>query len=148
VDTLTGPAVVLDADDCVVLGRQLVDAIRLGYTSRGRPPPEMLLDFASKVNTVARASSARFRMNAQASPASGTGRPRPAPGLPRSDQPVRLTATEAAKLAEVSVEFMRRCLRAGDPHGSRGHRSAWLVDTAELAAWISRRRRENERKAA
>lgn len=144
-DSLDGPVIILDGADCAVLGRQLVEAIRLGYTRRGGAPPHALLEFADRVNAIA-----RFRATAQASPGHETGRFPVSPSLPSSDQePVWLTATEAARIAEVSVQLMRMCLRKGHLKGTRGHRSAWRVDAVDLAAWmVSRRRDDDDTKAA
>jgi Helix-turn-helix domain len=145
VDVLSGPVVVLDGADCVILGRQLVEAIRLGYTTRGRPPPRQLLDFADAVSRVAR-SSARFRTDMQASPSRGHAEPPGEPDPAPSDQePLLLSTREAARLAGLSKEYMRRCYREGDPRASRGHHGAWFVDAADLDAWISARRKECER---
>ena len=80
-DVLSGPVVVLDSDDCAVLGRQLVEAVRLAYVARGRPPPHHLLDFASAVNRAARSSPSSAKM------------PTPAP---LTEQP-RSAATRACK---------------------------------------------------
>ena len=147
-EVLGGPAVVLDGADCAVLGRQLVEAIRLGYVARGRTPPRLLLDFASEVSRAAR-GFATVPADAQVSLRGELARV-PAGPLPSScGEPVWLTAAEAARIAEVSVQTMRKCLRARDPRGSRGgHRSAWRVDASELAAWLSRRRKERTQKAA
>jgi excisionase family DNA binding protein len=147
VDVLSGPVVILSGDDCAVLSRQLVEAIRLAYVARGRPPPRHLLDFAEEVSRAAR-SSATSPTAALASAAAGTVRFRTSPDLPACDEPVWLTVTEAARVAEVSDGYMRRLARRGDVQASRGRRSAWLIDASSLAAWISRRRKEREGKAA
>src|ERR1022692_4449999 len=143
-DVLNGPAIVLDADDCVILARQLGEAIRLGYTVRGRPPPERLLDFANQVSTIAR-SAARSRANVQVSPRRDTGESRDVPPERHSDQPVRLPIREAAALAQICESLVRSWCRRGDVQASRGPRGAWEVDLASLAAVISvRRRKEHE----
>ena len=147
-DVISGPLIILDERDCAALGRQLVEAIRLGYVAPGRVPPRALVEFADQVNRVAR--SATFRADPQVSPDSGTTEPVSGTVLPASGEPVKpLTTKEAAALAGVSEGFMRRRFREGDPHGSRGRRGAWFVDAAELGAWLaSQRRKDQERKAA
>jgi hypothetical protein len=137
--------VVLDGHDCEILARQLIEAIRLGYTARSRPPPERLLDLANQVSAAAR-SSAQFRASAQVSGAPGTGKFCGAPVSPGSDQePATLTVQEAAKRAEVSEGFMRRSCRRGDVAASRHHQGAWAIDTGSLDAWSSRRRKDQDR---
>lgn len=138
---LSGPVVILDGTDCAVLGQQLADTIQLAYNARGAPAPRALLDFSVAVNRLARRSS-------QDTAGSETTRFPAGPFLPPSEQPVMLTATEAARIAQVSVQYTRKCLRRGDLRGSRGHQGAWRVDAVEVAAWISRRREENDPKAA
>ncbi len=148
-DILSGPVVVLDGDDCVILGRQLVEAIRLAYVTRGRTPPRHLLDFANAVSRAGR-STPEFRADAQVSLGDGTAEFRDGPSLPLSDQPVRLSVREAANLADVSEGFMRRSCRRGDVQAFQAAPGgAWVVDIASLAAWISaRRRKEHDNREA
>jgi hypothetical protein len=143
VELLGGPVVVLDGPDCAVLGPQLVEAIRLAYTVRSGTAPHALLDFSDQVSRIG-----RFRVSAEAGAGRETGRLRAGLSSPSSDQPVWLTADEAARIAGVSVQYMRRCLRRGDLKGTQGHRSAWRVDAVGLAAWMISRRREDQHKAA
>jgi hypothetical protein len=147
-DRLDGPALVLDAADCVILARQLVEAIRLGYTVRSRPPPERLLDFANEVSRVAR-SAASCRATVQVRPRRDAAERRDvAPGRD-SDQPVRLTIQEAAALAQVGESQARLWCRRGDVQASRGPRGAWEIDLVSLVAVMSaRHRKEGYRKAA
>jgi excisionase family DNA binding protein len=142
-----GPLVTIERDVCVPLGRHLVEAIRL-YLARGIPPPKLLIDHADEVNQAAR-SFAGFREEPQVSPARETVEASQGAILPGLPQPDWLTASEAARLAGCSVQWMRKCLRGGDLTGSRGAGSAWRIDPAELDAWlVGRRRKENEQKAA
>jgi hypothetical protein len=150
VETVAGPVIVLDAHDCALLGRQLVEAIRLGYVLRGQPPPRHLLEFAEQVNAAVR-GFADIPASPQVTEPHETAKAAVARSSAASDQPViRLTADEAAKIAGMSVQHMRACLRRGEPQGSReGYQGAWRVDSDELAAWLSqKRRKENDRKAA
>lgn len=138
---LSGPVVVLDGTDCAVLGQQLADTIQLAYNARGAPPPRALLDFSVALNRLARGSQ-------QAGPGRETIGFPAGPSLPASAQPVMLTATEAARIAEVSVQYRRKCLRRGDLRGSRGRKGAWRVDAVEVAAWVGRRREEDDHRRA
>ena len=148
-DVLTGPAVVLDRDDCTLLARQLVEAIRSGYTARGRPPPERLLDLANQVSTVARGAAGETT-SGQLGPRPGTVPCWDAGLAPSWGQPAEgLMIPEAAALAGVCESLVRLWCRRGDVQASRGPRGAWKVDIASLAAVIAvRRRKEHERKAA
>ncbi len=147
-EVLGGPVVVLDGADCAVLGRQLVEALRLGYVARGAAPPRALLDFADQVNRADRSSASGSAWACRSGPVAEPRNPPAAGGPPSSGQPV-LTATEAARAAEVSAGYLRRVLRRGDVEASRGGpRGSWLVHTDSLAAWIGQRREETKRKAA
>lgn len=130
-DRLSGPALVLDQDDCVILARQLAEVIRLGYTARGRLPPAFLLGCASEVSRVAR-SAVRSRADMQAGLRHSTGESRVAPAETDSDQPVRLTIRETAELAQVCESLARRWCRRGDVQASRGPRGAWEVEVEPL----------------
>lgn len=141
-----GVVIGLSRADATVLAGQLADTLQLAYGTRQARPPRVLEAFANEVSRAA--GSAKFRTDAQVSPRRGTAGFREAAPLPLSDQPVRLSTKEAAFMADVSEGFMRRCCRRGDVEASQGHRGAWAVDIASLAAWISQRRREHDRKAA
>ncbi len=56
-DVLGGPALILDAADCAVLGPHLVQAIRLAYVGRGTSAPRALVRFSEQVNRMARGSA-------------------------------------------------------------------------------------------
>lgn len=142
-----GVVVTLGQGDAAALARQLADALQLAYVARGRAAPRLLTDFANEVSRAAR-GFADVRVNSQVSTPGELSEVRGEPFPSSSAQPVWLTAEEAARIAEVAVQTMRRRLREGDPRGSRGARSAWRVDAYELAAWLSRRRKESAQKAA
>lgn len=136
--------ITLTQDDATALAHQLARAIQIAYGRPGVHAPLLLLDFAAEISR-----SARFRASPQVRPGAGTDQFRSGPSPAVSEQqPEWLTVKEAAKLAEVSEGFMRRCCRARDVEASRDHRSAWLVDASSLRAWIGRRRKELDRKAA
>lgn len=135
--------VVLNAGEADAAGRMLSEAIRYGYSARGWPVPPLLAEWRRLL-----ARSAQDRVNWQAAGGAGPGEVCDGAPAPFSDQPARLTVKEAANLAEVSEGHMRRLIRRGDVEASRGHRSAWAVDIPSLAAWISSRRKEHDRKAA
>jgi len=150
VRSLAGPVVVLDGRDCAVLGPVLVQVIELAYTSRGTAPNAALLEFSNRVNALKRAFPFHeFPEDAQVSGGHETAKPGDWRSSRASDQPVMLTATEAARIAEVSVQYMRAICRRGDElRASRGGRKgAWLIDADDLAGWISERREVNEQKA-
>jgi excisionase family DNA binding protein len=146
---LAGPVVILDGRDCAVLARQLVEAIRLGYTVRDRPPPRALLDLAGRLNVIARGSG-EDRDDCQDTGHDGPGRFRVSLPLPSSGQPATgLTVAEAARLGAVSEGYLRKLIRRGDIEASRDGRSAgYLVRADSVAAWASQRREERDRKAA
>ena len=48
----------------------------------------------------------------------------------------------------MSTGYLRRLIRQGDVEASRDRRGAYLVHMDSLAAWLSRRRKERDRKAA
>lgn|GEM_PF-5033109 len=144
-----GVVVTLTEDDATALARQLAEALQLAYAARGRTPPRLLTDFASEVSRTAR-SSAEFRPYSQVNARRGTAGFRDRASPPLSDQPVRLSIQEAANLANCSEGLMRRSCRRGDVQASRAApRSAWAVDIASLATWISaRRRKEHDNREA
>lgn len=140
---LSGPALVLDGDDCMTLSGPLVEAIRLGYRARGLEPPRALLEHAEAVSRVAR-RFASVRVNPQVRAPGEPATARVRSSQPLSSEPVWLSADEAARIAGISVHRMRKCLREQDPKGSRGARSAWRVEAGVFAAWLSRSRTESE----
>ena len=121
--------------------------------ARGLPAAPELLRFADQFGAAVQASagSAEAPQMPSTGPRGTRGRFRGGPFLSSSAQPVRLTVREAAHLADVSEGFMRRTCRRGDVEASRAWpQSAWAVDIASLAAWMSARRRKEHdtRKAA
>jgi hypothetical protein len=151
--TRGGVVVSLTQADATLLAEQLTRALQLAYGARHADPPRLLEAFANQISRAGRGSgSARFRADAQVRPSRGTAGFRDDPLLQSSDQPViRFSIQEAANLANVSEGLMRRNCRRGDVQASRaGPRSAWAVDIASLATWISARRRKehDDHKAA
>lgn len=143
-----GVVIGLSQADAALLAEQLAAALQLAYGARRTRPPRFLEEFAGEISRAA--GSAKFRRDAQVRASRGTAGFRDVPSLPASDQPVRLSIREAANLADCSEGLMRRTCRRGDVQASRaGPRSAWAVDIASLATWISaRRRRENDESKA
>ena len=145
-DVLGGPVVVLSGDDCAELGRQLAEAIQLGYRARGHLPPRRLKAFSDQVNGAVRA--ARGRTDGQVNTPRGPARGREGLSVPISDQPVTLTTSEAAQLAGVHERTVRKWIQRGDVATLQDHEGApHLVYLASLAAKISQRRKEDESKA-
>lgn len=143
-----GVVVTLSEGDAASLAVQLSQCIQIAYNARGIHPPRLLLYLADEVNRAAR-SFADVRADAQVRTRSELAQFRAEPFPSSCGEPVWLSADEAARIAEVSVQTMRKCLREGDPQGSRGgHRSAWRVEASELARWLSWRRKERTQKAA
>lgn len=134
--------------DCAGLKPVLIRAIRRDYLAHGDHPPGYLLDLADRVSVAVRGSGFRDEHAGQGS-SRNRREFRDGASLRSSEQPVWLTAREAADRSEVSVEYMRRCCRAGDvrTRASRGVRSSWLIDAGDLAAW-GQRRKDNKQKAA
>jgi hypothetical protein len=145
VDVLPGPVVIISGPELEVLDRQVRDAIRLGYTARGRHAPDFLLQFAMRLNRAAGGSGSSASRPWPGPLAELAGfREWPAPSS--SGQPVvTLTVREAANLAGTSEGFMRRACRRGDVQASRaGPKGAWAVDFASLAVYASRRHRKED----
>jgi hypothetical protein len=139
--------VTLTEDDAAVLSRQLVEAIRLAYVARGRPPPHQLLTLSTAVSQAAR-SFAEVRTEPQVGTPRELAPVRGGPVPSSSLEPVWLSAEEAARVGKVTVQQMRKFLRRGDLKGERsGHRGSWLVGTNELGAWLERRRKERQKAA-
>lgn len=134
---------VMTPSEADVLGRQLGEAIRWGYTARGWQVPPLLAEWRRIL-----ARAAQDHPYPQVSAGDVPSGFRDDTTVPASEQPVRLTATEAANLAGVSEGYMRRLIRRGDVEASRGRRGAWAVDISSLAAWISQRREERNSKVA
>ena len=141
--------VTLDEGDAAALARQLARAIRLGWVTRGQPPPRLLLDFAESLNRAAR-SSASGTQTRTSDLAAEPGNPQASTPLPRWEQPETLTVRDAAAAVGVSTSYLRRLIRKGaiDVMAPGHHQSAYAVYTDSLTAWASRRRRSHERKAA
>ncbi len=137
----------LDGTDCAMLGRQLVEALRLAYVARGRPAPVQLVDLADLVNKAARASAERC-VNTQVRGVIGGRGLRGGADRSDSGQPVMLTVTEAARVALVSTRYMRELARKKVVDATRKPGGAWAVNAWSLAGWISRRLPDRERKAA
>ncbi len=148
-ETFPGPVVVLGGDDCAVLGRQLVEAIRLGYVSRGRTPPRRLLEFADAVNRAGRGSVTAPAGSRPGAPACARNTP-PAAGAAWWQQPEStLSVAQAAQAAGCSESYARRLCRKGAVYAVQAvPKGAWLVDAADFAGWLSKRRNGNDREAA
>lgn len=85
-----------------------------------------------------------FRTTVLASADSGTGDD--SSGSVSALSPVsdndRLTARQAARLAGVSEEFIRRLACEGVLRGTKsGHRGAWRLDPSSVATWMAGRGR-------
>jgi len=143
---VTAAVVVLSAEDCVQLDRQLADAIRLGYLSRYARPPHTLLTLADQVH----AAAEQYRTR-PATPGSGTGAVPRTAAAPSSaqEQPVWLTVSEAAAFAQVSEGYVRRLARRGEVATSRkAGNGAWLIEANGLSVWMSGRTHHELREAA
>lgn len=138
-----------DEGEAAAYARQLVEAIRLGYVTRGTHPPLLLLESASGLNRLIRGSAGGSGQTASSVPLPGTSEPASSPDPQPCNQPV-LTAKEAARYAEVSAEYLTRICRRGvlGPR-TRKVKGKWSVDSRELAAWCEAgRRKENTQEAA
>ena len=124
------------------LARQLVEAIRRGWVVRRALPPVLLLRLSDEANAVAR-GSAPGGSSAGHGAARNLPGLRPLPSVVSSDQPVRLlTPGEAGQVVGASASYMRRLCRQGVLGTRDETRSAWRIDSRELAAWDSARHRE------
>ena len=124
------------------LARQLVEAIRRGWGVRRAVPPVLLLRLSDEVNEAAR-GTAPYSSSAGHGAARNLPGLRPLPSVVSSDQPVRLlTPGEAGQVVGASASYVRRLCRQG-VLGTRDETgSAWRIDSRELAAWDSARRRK------
>lgn len=150
-EVFAGPAVVISGPELEVLGRQLAEAIRSGYTARGRAAPRVLLDFAIAVSKAAPGTGGTDRAARGAGHGPGAERrnTREAAGAGVSCQPARtLSVKEAARAAKVSESYLRRLVRDGILEVRDGL-GPYAIFADSLAAWQERRRRmEDDRKAA
>lgn len=138
--------------ELVVFGRHLAEAIKAGYTVRGKPAPRDVLDVAVAINRWAAGISGTGRRDGSAGHGGGAEprntRARPDPGA--SGQPVKtLSVTEAARAAEVSESYLRRLVRDEVLEVRDGQGPGYAICADSLAAWQERRhRRETDAKAA
>jgi hypothetical protein len=151
------PVVVVDGrqltpGELAVLGRHLAEAIKAGYTVRGKPAPRDVLDLAVAVNRWAAGTGGTGRRNDSAGHGRGA-EPRNTggqadPGV--SGQPARtLSVSEAARAAQVSESYVRRLVRDEVLEVRDGQGPGYAIFADSLAAWQERRRRkESDRKAA
>lgn len=148
VEAFSGPVVItLSVEEATALGAIQVEMIKLAYRSRGLMPPSLEIAFSERLNAKARA--AQGRAGRQVSSPYGPPGTRAEPPAPLSDQPVRLSTDEAAKLAEVDARTIRKWIARGDVQASRGRaRGEYRVDIASLAARISQRRKEERHREA
>lgn len=124
------------------LARQLVEAIRRGWGVRHAVPPVLLLRLSDEVNEAAR-GTAPYSSSAGHGAARNLPGLRPLPSVVSSDQPVRLlTPGEAGQVVGASASYVRRLCRQGVLGTRDETRSAWRIDSRELAAWDSARRRK------
>lgn len=134
--TLAGPAVILDAADCPVLGRQLVEAVRLAYVARGRTPPRLLLQFADLLNCAGRSSAAAPGTSRSEG---GSRQQNTGTGADRAwwRQPdIVLTVAGAAQAAGVSHSYIRRLCREGTVYAVQAAPAGqWLIDAEGFAGW-------------
>jgi hypothetical protein len=139
-EALSGPVVlVLSQDEATALGGQLAAMLKTAYRGYGHAAPSLLEAFSGRLNAAARA--ARGQDAVQASTGYGPARGRSAPPLPVSDQPVTLTVTQAAVLAEVDARTIRKWIARRQVEAARGPGGAYGVDIASLGLWISERRK-------
>jgi len=135
---LQGAALVIDSDRAVTLHRQVNEAIRLGYVTRGLTPPRALVDLSVALRQVAE----QFRAPAQINTGSGTDTREPdhdcGSSIPAGQD--GLPVATAAALIGISESYLKRRLRGGHMAGDRsGPRGSWLVDAAAVHAEAARR---------
>lgn len=148
-----GPVVVLAGADLAPLGGQLAEAVKAGWTKRGKAPPRELLDLAVTVNRLVPGTANGSGVTRNSRRSRQRVEPRNSPGgqFPAScEQPV-MTVAEVAEAAEVSGSYVRRVVRRGGiasmPRDDRS--AAYLLFTDSVAMWLAGRcRKENDRKAA
>ena len=142
------PVVVIDGrqltpGELEVLGRHLAEAIRAGYTVRGKPAPCDLLDLAVAVNRWAAATRGTGRRDGTAGHGQGA-EPRNTRGRPfsgASGQPATLSVKEAARATQVSESYMRRLVR-DEVLEVRDGQGPYAILADSLAAWRERRSRK------
>lgn len=129
----------LDGRDACVLDAPLRRAVaEIGRRNGG--VPSHLVRLAEQVTRTA----AEFRATVLVEPGSGTEED--ASGSVSALSPVsdneRLSAQQAARLADVSEEFIRRLAAKGVLQGTKsGERGGWLLDPGSVAVWIASRGR-------
>jgi hypothetical protein len=143
---ITGPALLLDAADAARIDRQLRDAIRLAWLTRGLAPPHALVEHADQVHELAK----QFRANTQAGGPRETVSTPDGENLPALLDNENLTVEQAAPVMGVTPQHARALARRGAITASRaaGGRSAWVIDTASALAWAADRREARHRKEA
>lgn len=145
------PVVVIDGrmlppGELETLGRHLAEAIRAGYTVRGRPAPRDLLDFAVAVNRWAagtRGTGARAACAGQGQAAEPRNT-RSWPDSGASGQPATLSVNEAARATQVSKSYIRRLIR-DEVLEVRDGQEPYAIYADSLAAWQERRSRKEAR---
>lgn len=131
----SGPTVLLDGVDCLLLAAPLARALE-EQSRRNGAVPERLAQIAEDI-----LAGAREQRTLLGSVIRTSGF-RDSAGHPRSLTSVAqwLTVDEVANALEVSTGFTRRLLRQRKLLGlRRGGRGAWLVDAASVAAYLNDR---------
>jgi hypothetical protein len=133
-----------------MFGRHLAEAIKAGYTVRGKPAPRDVLDVAVAINRWSAATRATGRRDGSTGHAGGV-QPRNTRGKPDSGvsgQPATLSVKEAAQATQVSGSYLRRLIQDGILEVRDGQ-GPYAILADSLAAWRERRRRrETDAKAA
>lgn len=131
----------LTAEDACVLDGLVRRAVYDAGRRDGHIPGRLV-----ELSEAIRRAALEFRVAVLVSADSGTGEDESSSVTPASfTSDERLTAHEAARLAGVSEEFIRRLACEGVLTGTKsGHRGAWLLDPSSVALWTAGR---NRRKA-
>jgi hypothetical protein len=133
-----GHALVLTADDCVLIAKPLRDALRERTRRNGAPPTITTVELVDEISRIA---AARIRRSALYSGDLSASNAAVEPPSPASVQE-RLTTAEAARLTRLSEGHVRHLCRQGTVTAERSPRGGWLVDTGSLVAWREARHRE------
>ncbi|MDH6141021.1 excisionase family DNA binding protein [Kitasatospora sp. GP30] len=129
----------LSGEDACVLDGLVRRAVYDAGRRDGHVPARVV-----ELSEVIHRAAIEFRTTVLASADSGTGEDSSGSAIALS-QPSdleRLTARQAARLAGVSEEFIRRLACEGVLQGTKsGHRGAWLLDPSSVATWMAGRGR-------